>query len=82
MELKSKNKRIKSKSKHTIKRRIPQYKQEATCVYGKFYDLIRNHNPKLLYFSYSLDTVKDLHKYLVFDKYEAAQKYAKVTFDV
>ncbi|MDB8591248.1 hypothetical protein [Streptococcus salivarius] len=82
VELKSKNKRIKSKSKHTIKIRIPQYKQEATCVYGKFYDLIRNHNPELLYFSYSLDTVKDLQKELVFDKYEAAQKYAKVTFDI
>ena len=77
MELKSKNKRIKSKTKHTIKIRIPQYKQEATCVYGKFYDLIRNHNPDLLDFSYSLDTVKDLQKELVFDKYEAAQNMLK-----
>ena len=51
-------------------------------MFGYFYLLIRDHNPDLLDFNYSLDTVKDLQKELVFDKYEAAQKYAKVTFDV
>lgn len=44
--------------------------------------VLRDHNPDLLDFNYSLDTVKDLQKDLVFDKYEAAQKYAKVTFDI
>ncbi|KAF1154461.1 hypothetical protein V2U03_07430 [Streptococcus agalactiae] len=82
VELKSKSKKINSKYKHTIKIRIPKYKQEKTCVFGYFYLLIRDHNPDLLDFNYSLDTVKDLQKDLVFDKYEAAQKYAKVTFDV
>lgn len=82
VELKSKNNKIKSKCRHTIKIRIPKYKQEKTCVFGYFYLLIRDHNPDLLDFNYSLDTVQDLQKDLVFDKYEAAQKYAKVTFDV
>ncbi len=82
VELKSKSKKINSKYKHTIKIRIPKYKQEKTCVFGYFYLLIRDHNPDLLDFNYSLDTVNDLQKDLVFDKYEAAQKYAKVTFDV
>lgn len=81
VELKSKSNKIKSKYRHTIKIRIPKYKQEKTCMYGSFYGLINNHNPDLLDFDYSLDTVKDLQKDLVFDKYEAAQKYAKVTFD-
>ena len=80
--MKSKSNKIKSKYRHTIKIRIPKYKQEKTCVFGYFYLLIRDHNPDLLDFNYSLDTVKDLQKDLVFDKYEAAQKYAKVTFDV
>lgn len=82
VELKSKSKKIKSKCRHTIKIRIPKYKQEKTCVFGYFYLLIRDHNPDLLDFNYSLDTVKDLQKDLVFDKYEAAQKYAKATFNV
>ena len=51
-------------------------------MFGYFYLLIRDHNPDLLDFNYSLDTVKDLQKDLVFDKYEARQKYAKVTFDI
>ena len=82
VELKSESNKIKSKSRHTIKIRIPKYKQEKTCVFGYFYRLIRDHNPVLLDFNYSFDTVKDLQKELVFDRYEAAQKYAKVTFDV
>ena len=82
VELKSKSKKIKSKSSLTIKIRVPKYKQEKTCMYGYFYCLIKDHNPDLLDFNYSLDTVKDLQKDLVFDIYEAAQKYAKVTFDV
>lgn len=81
VELKSKGKKIKSGKKHTIKMRIPQYKQEKTCVFGNFYLLIKDKNPNLDYFNYSLDTIKDLRKDLVFDKYEAAQKYAKVTFN-
>ena len=60
VELKSKSNKIKSKYRHTIKIRIPKYKQEKTCMYGSFYGLINNHNPDLLDFKYNLDTVKDL----------------------
>jgi putative uncharacterized protein gbs2076 len=82
VELKSKSNKIKSKCRHTIKIRIPKYKQEKTCVFGCFYHLIGDHNPDLLDFNYSLDTVKDLRRELLFDKYEAAKKYAKVTLDI
>lgn len=81
VELKSKSKKIKSKYSHTIKIRVPKYKQEKTCMYGYFYYLIKDHNPDLPDINYSLDTVKYLQKDLVFDKYEAAQKYAKVCLD-
>lgn len=78
--LKSNCKKIKSKFRHTIRIRIPKYKQEKTCSFGKFYYLINKYNPDLLDFKYSLDTIRDLQSDLVFDKYEAAKKYAKVTF--
>ena len=46
-------------------------------MFGCFYHLIGDHNPDLLDFNYSLDTVKDLRKELLFDKYEAAKNMLK-----
>ena len=80
--LKSNRNKIKGIMKHTIRIRIPKYKQEKTCKFGCFYLLVRENNPDLLSFKYSLETVKDLNKDLVFDKYETAKKYAKATFAI
>lgn len=79
--LKSKRKKIKSRKKHCIKIRIPKYKQERTSRYGCFYSLIKNYNPDLSDFEYSWEMVKELQSELVFNKYEAAEKYAKAKFD-
>lgn len=80
VELKSGSKIIKSNISTHIKIRIPNYKQEKTRFYGCFYYLISNHNPDLLDFIYSWDTVKKLQTDLVFDKHEAAEKYVGVKF--
>lgn len=80
--LKSNRNKIKGRMKHSIRIRIPKYKQEKTCNFGCFYLLIRKNNPDLVSFKYSLETVKDLNKDLVFDKYETAKKYANAKFDI
>ena len=80
--LKSNRNKIKGRMKRSIRIRIPKYKQEKTCKFGCFYLLIRKNNPDLVSFKYSLETVKDLNKDLVFDKYETAKKYANAKFDI
>jgi dissimilatory sulfite reductase (desulfoviridin) alpha/beta subunit len=73
--LKSANYTVKSDILHKVNIRIPVYNQEQTSIFGDFYHLIKDFNPNVTPFSYSVEIIKHLKNDIVYDKFKIAEKF-------
>lgn len=79
IKIKSGKKSFKDKNTYSLIIRVPVYVQEQGGFFGDFYQFLLNNNNKLEKpFKYDKDLIASLNKELIFDRYKAARKFARV----
>lgn len=79
IKLKSGKKSFKDKNTYNLIIRMPVYVQERGGFFGDFYQfLLVNNNNLENSFKYDKDLIASLNKELIFDRYKAARKFARV----
>lgn len=79
VKLKSGKKVFKDNISYNVIVRVPIYAQEHGQFFGDFYQFLLNHNTELdKQILYNQNLIGSLDKELIFDKYKAARKFAKV----